>query len=146
MIISWLDTFTSLISGVIVFGVVGNLAHVTQRDVSEVMKAGPQLVFVIYPDAIAKMDFVPNLFAVMFFLMFILLGLGTNMGVVTAIMTSIRDRYPQVQTWKAAVGIAVAGFSYGLVFITPVSIDHAINKKLYRTKPILFRVVSAYWI
>ncbi|XP_065073601.1 sodium-dependent nutrient amino acid transporter 1-like [Ochlerotatus camptorhynchus] len=119
MIISWLDTFTSLISGVIVFGVVGNLAHVTKRDVSEVMKAGPQLVFVIYPDAIAKMDFVPNLFAVMFFLMFILLGLGTNMGVVTAIMTSIRDRYPHVQTWKAAVGIAVAGFSYGLVFITP---------------------------
>ncbi|XP_062698852.1 sodium-dependent nutrient amino acid transporter 1-like [Aedes albopictus] len=119
MIISGLDTVTSLISGVIVFGVVGNLAHITQREIPEVMKAGPQLVFVIYPDAIAKMDFAPNLFAVLFFFMFTILGLGTNIGIVTTILTSIRDRFPQFQNWKAVVMIAIAGFAYGLVFITP---------------------------
>lgn len=123
MIISGLDTVTSLISGVIVFGVVGNLAHITQREIPEVMKAGPQLVFVIYPDAIAKMDFAPNLFAVLFFFMFTILGLGTNIGIVTTILTSIRDRFPQFQNWKAVVTIAIAGFAYGLVFITPVSIN-----------------------
>ncbi|XP_055624519.1 sodium-dependent nutrient amino acid transporter 1-like [Toxorhynchites rutilus septentrionalis] len=119
MIITWLDTFTSMISGVIVFGVVGNLAHVTQRGVSEVIKSGPQLTFITYPDAIAKMDFAPNFFAVMFFLMFIVLGLGSNVGIVTAILTSIRDRYPQVETWKAVTVIAIAGFCCGLVYITP---------------------------
>ncbi|XP_055531745.1 sodium-dependent nutrient amino acid transporter 1-like [Wyeomyia smithii] len=118
-IISILDTLTSIISGVIVFGVVGNLAHVTHRDVPQVMKSGPQLTFITYPDAIAKMDFAPNFFAVMFFLMFILLGLGSNTGIVTTILTSVRDRYPQVTTWKAVLVISVGGFCSGLVYITP---------------------------
>ncbi|XP_053686016.1 sodium-dependent nutrient amino acid transporter 1-like [Sabethes cyaneus] len=118
-IISILDTLTSIISGVIVFGVVGNLAHVTQRDVPQVMKSGPQLTFITYPDAIAKMQFAPNFFAVMFFLMFILLGLGSNTGIVTTILTSVRDRYPQVTTWKAVSIISVGGFCCGLVYITP---------------------------
>uniref|UniRef100_A0A1Q3FJ55 Transporter n=1 Tax=Culex tarsalis TaxID=7177 RepID=A0A1Q3FJ55_CULTA len=123
MIISWLDTFTSIISGVIVFGVVGNLAHVTNRSVTELQDLnGPALTFITYPDAIAKMDFVPNFFAAMFFLMFILLGLGSNMGIVQTILTSIQDRYPQVQTWKAVLGIAIAGFSCGLVYITPAGL------------------------
>uniref|UniRef100_A0A1Q3FLZ1 Transporter n=1 Tax=Culex tarsalis TaxID=7177 RepID=A0A1Q3FLZ1_CULTA len=123
MIISWLDTFTSIISGIIVFGVVGNLAHVTGRDVKEFQDlGGPSLTFITYPDAIAKMDFVPNFFAVMFFLMFVVLGLGSNMGIVQAIMTSIRDRYPQVQTWKAVLGISIAGFSCGLVYLTPAGL------------------------
>uniref|UniRef100_A0A1Q3FNP2 Transporter n=1 Tax=Culex tarsalis TaxID=7177 RepID=A0A1Q3FNP2_CULTA len=123
MIISWLDTFTSIISGIIVFGVVGNLAHVTGRDVKDFQDlGGPSLTFITYPDAIAKMDFAPNFFAVMFFLMFVVLGLGSNMGIVQAIMTSIRDRYPQVQTWKAVLGIAIAGFSCGLVYLTPAGL------------------------
>ncbi|XP_039442442.1 sodium-dependent nutrient amino acid transporter 1-like [Culex pipiens pallens] len=123
MIISWLDTFTSIISGIIVFGVVGNLAHVTGREVKDFQDlGGPSLTFITYPDAIAKMDFIPNFFAVMFFLMFVVLGLGSNMGVVQAIMTSIRDRYPQVQTWKAVLAIAIAGFSCGLVYLTPAGL------------------------
>lgn len=121
MVISWLDTFTSMLSGVIVFGVVGNVAHVTDRDVKDVMKGGAQLVFVVYPDAIAKMEFGSTYFSIMFFLMFILLGLGSNMGIVTTILTSIKDRYPEVKTWKVVVGIAIAGFCCGLVYISPVS-------------------------
>ncbi|XP_019933443.3 sodium-dependent nutrient amino acid transporter 1-like isoform X1 [Aedes albopictus] len=119
MIISWLDTFTSMLSGVIVFGVVGNVAYITKKNVTDVMKGGPELTFVVYPDAIAKMPTWPNFFAVMFFLMFILLGLGSNMGIVTTILTSIKDRYPGVKIWKVVIAIAVAGFCCGLVYISP---------------------------
>lgn len=119
MIISWLDTFTSMLSGVIVFGVVGNVAYITDKNVTDVMKNGPELTFVVYPDAIAKMPTWPNFFAIMFFLMFILLGLGSNMGIVTTILTSIKDRYPGVKIWKVVIGIAVGGFCCGLVYISP---------------------------
>lgn len=122
MIISSLDTVTSIISGVIVFGVVGNVATITGRNVTDVMKAGPALTFITYPDAIAKMTFAPNLFAVLFFLMFILLGLGSSMGIVQTILTSIQDRYPHVKTWKAVLVIGIAGFSCGLVYITPAGL------------------------
>ncbi|XP_062561317.1 sodium-dependent nutrient amino acid transporter 1-like isoform X2 [Armigeres subalbatus] len=119
MIISWLDTFTSMLSGVIVFGVVGNVAYITKKNVTDVMKGGPELTFVVYPDALAKMPTWPNFISMMFFLMFILLGLGSNMGIVTTILTSIKDRYPRVTIWKVVVAISVAGFSCGLVYISP---------------------------
>ncbi|XP_058831890.1 sodium-dependent nutrient amino acid transporter 1-like isoform X2 [Topomyia yanbarensis] len=118
-IISILDTLTSMVSGVIVFGIVGNLAYVTQREVPNVMSSGPQLTFITYPDAIAKMDFAPNFFAVMFFLMFILLGMGSNMGIVTTILTAIQDRYPKVTVWKVVLVISTAAFCYGCVYLTP---------------------------
>lgn len=55
MIVTTLDTFTSLLSGITIFGILGNLAYVLDRDVSEVVgTGGTGLAFVSYPDAIAK--------------------------------------------------------------------------------------------
>lgn len=55
MIITTLDTFTSLLSGITIFGILGNLAHVLQQPVSDVVgSGGTGLAFVSYPDAIAK--------------------------------------------------------------------------------------------
>ncbi|XP_058053690.1 sodium-dependent nutrient amino acid transporter 1-like [Anopheles bellator] len=119
MIISVLDTFTSVISGIVVFGIVGNIAHVTGSRVESMQLAGPQLTFITYPDAIAKFDVAQNVFAVMFFFMFFLLGLGSNTGIVTTIVTAIRDRFPRLAHWKVVVGLSVFGFACGLVYITP---------------------------
>ncbi|CAG9786166.1 unnamed protein product [Diatraea saccharalis] len=56
MIVTTLDTFTSLISGITIFGVLGNLAEQLQYDdVSQVIgSGGASLAFVSYPDAIAQ--------------------------------------------------------------------------------------------
>ncbi|XP_052891518.1 sodium-dependent nutrient amino acid transporter 1-like [Anopheles moucheti] len=120
MIISWLDTFTSIISGIVVFGIVGNIAHITRNRIEDMqISQGPKLTFVTYPDAIAKFDAAQNVFAVLFFLMFFLLGLGSNTGIVTTIATAIRDRFPKLPHWKVVVMIAIYGFGCGLVYITP---------------------------
>ncbi|XP_053666330.1 sodium-dependent nutrient amino acid transporter 1-like [Anopheles marshallii] len=119
MIISWLDTFTSIISGIVVFGIVGNIAHITGNRVEDMQLQGPQLTFITYPDAIAKFDAAQNVFAVLFFLMFFLLGLGSNTGIVTTIVTAIRDRFPKLSNWKVVLMIAIYGFGCGLVYITP---------------------------
>lgn len=62
MIVTTLDTFTSLIAGITIFGVLGNLAHeLNYDDVGSVIKSGGTgLAFISYPDAIAKSPFVPQ--------------------------------------------------------------------------------------
>jgi len=60
MIVSLMDTFTSLLAGFTVFAILGNLAHEMDVDVSEVAKSGPGLVFVSYADAISKFEYVPQ--------------------------------------------------------------------------------------
>lgn len=61
MIVTTLDTFTSLIAGITIFGILGNLAHnLGVEDISTVVKSGTGLAFISYPDAIAKLQFAPQ--------------------------------------------------------------------------------------
>lgn len=60
MIISLMDTMTSVLGGVTIFAILGNLAHESGKNVTEVVSAGTGLAFVSYPDAIAKFEFVPQ--------------------------------------------------------------------------------------
>lgn len=55
-----MDTFTSFLAGITIFSILGNLAHESGKNVSEVVSAGTGLAFVSYPDAIAKFDIVPQ--------------------------------------------------------------------------------------
>ena len=55
-----LDTFTSLLGGFTVFGILGSLAHNLGVPLEEVIRSGSGLAFISYPDAIAKFDFVPQ--------------------------------------------------------------------------------------
>lgn len=61
MIVTTLDTFTSLLAGITIFAILGNLAHNLKIDnIGDVVKSGAGLAFITYPDAIAKFDFVPQ--------------------------------------------------------------------------------------
>ncbi|XP_053686019.1 sodium-dependent nutrient amino acid transporter 1-like [Sabethes cyaneus] len=120
VIITWLDTFTSMIAGCIVFAVIGHLAHVTEQpDIRKVVKSGPGLTFETYPDAIAKFDFMPQLFSILFFFMLFLLGVGTLIGIVTSVITAIHDHNPHWKRWKVVLVVAFVGFCFGLVYLTP---------------------------
>lgn len=47
---------TSLLAGVTVFSVLGNLAFELDTDIRDVVRGGSGLAFISYPDAIAKFD------------------------------------------------------------------------------------------
>ncbi|XP_058462077.1 sodium-dependent nutrient amino acid transporter 1-like [Malaya genurostris] len=122
MIISWLDTFTSLLSGAIVFSIIGHLGVITnETDYTKVVYPGSGLTFITYPDALAKFQHVPNLFSLLFFFMLFVLGIGSNTGIITSVITAIRDEFPDMKSWKIVLVISVLGFSSGLLFITPAA-------------------------
>lgn len=111
-----------MLSGLIVFGVIGHLAHVMGApDIKNVVRGGAGLAFITYPDAIARFKIWPQFFAVTFFLMLFVLGIGSNVGMATTILSVIRDRYPQLKPSLVALVIAIVGFSIGIIYTTPGS-------------------------
>lgn len=60
MVVTTLDTFTSLLAGATIFGILGNLANELGVEVDEVINSGGTgLAFISYPEAIAKFQQVP---------------------------------------------------------------------------------------
>ncbi|KAL7022818.1 hypothetical protein ACKWTF_012393 [Chironomus riparius] len=122
-IVTTIDTFTSILSGCISFGIVGHLKHELKvDDIKKVFKGGPGLVFVTYPETLSKFQFVPQLFSVLFFIMLFILGMGSIIAMMTCVITVVRDQFPKVKYWQAALGYAIFGIGCGTLYITPVSI------------------------
>ncbi|XP_059618026.1 sodium-dependent nutrient amino acid transporter 1-like isoform X1 [Phlebotomus argentipes] len=119
MIVTTLDTFTSLLGGITMFAILGNLAHNLNAHITEVVKVGSGLAFISYPDAISKFDWVPQLFAVLFFFMLLVLGLGSVVALVSAVVTVLRDQFPKVVYWKMALIVSSTLFLVGLIYTTP---------------------------
>lgn len=123
-IVTALDTFTSLIAGVTIFGILGHLAHeIGTENIGDVVKAGAGLAFISYPDAIARFEYLPQVFSVLFFFMLFVLGIGSNIAMCSCIITAIRDQFPNLKPQTTAIGVTVVGFLIGLFYITPVSVN-----------------------
>lgn len=126
-IITMLDTFTSLFSGIIIFGILGNLAYESgTTDITAVVQGGSGLAFVSYPNAISKFDVVPQLFAVLFFFMLFVLGIGSNVGLATCLFTVLKDRFPHLKRWQIVIPLAITEFFIGIMYTTPGG-QHLLN-------------------
>ncbi|XP_015039320.2 sodium-dependent nutrient amino acid transporter 1 isoform X2 [Drosophila pseudoobscura] len=64
VIITTMDSCSSIIAGCITFGILGNLAKETGiTDIGSVVKGGAGLAFISYPEAIARFEYVPQALA-----------------------------------------------------------------------------------
>ncbi|XP_055030703.2 sodium- and chloride-dependent GABA transporter 2 [Misgurnus anguillicaudatus] len=90
-----LNSGTSFVAGFAVFSVLGFMAHQQGVPIEMVAESGPGLAFIAYPQAVAMMPF-PQLWAVCFFIMIILLGLDTQFVAMEVFMTSVTDQFPMV--------------------------------------------------
>lgn len=59
-IINIMDAFTSLLAGFTIFAILGNLASELGVEVQDVVKSGPGLTFVSFPEAVAKFKVLPQ--------------------------------------------------------------------------------------
>jgi len=119
LIISVADTLTSLLAGFVIFSILGNLASELGVPVDKVVASGPGLAFISYPSALAKFDFLPQLFSVLFFLMLVTLGLGSATGLTSGIIAVVCDNFPNTNKTLITGIICVIGFLVGLVYVTP---------------------------
>lgn len=123
LILGVVDALTCLLAGFAIFSILGYLAYNQEKDVEEVIKEGPGLVFVIYPEAFTTMP-VSQLFSVLFFFMLICLGIDSEFASVEVIVTTIQDHFsPQVKKYLKrkevlVVVVCLVSFLCGLPNIT----------------------------
>ncbi|XP_053608028.1 sodium-dependent nutrient amino acid transporter 1-like [Plodia interpunctella] len=153
MIVTTLDTFTSLISGITIFGIMGNLAHqLNVDDIEDVIgSGGSSLAFISYPDAIAQSPFLPQLFSVLFFLMMAVLGVGSGVALLSTVNTILLDAFPNVRTIYMSCMACAAGFLIGLVYVTPGGqyilelVDHY-GGTFMRLFAAIAETIAVFWI
>ncbi|XP_076329808.1 sodium- and chloride-dependent glycine transporter 2-like isoform X2 [Tachypleus tridentatus] len=100
MFVSSLDFVTSLIAGVVIFSVLGNMAEELGLDIRNVAKEGPGLAFIAYPEALSRLEWLPQLWAVLFFFMLFLLGLDSEFALLETFLTAVYDEFPSSRRHK----------------------------------------------
>ncbi|HDL07283.1 MAG TPA: sodium-dependent transporter [Desulfobacteraceae bacterium] len=114
---SIINCIYSFIAGFAVFGIVGFMAAAKNAPFSEVIKSGPQLAFVVYPEAIRQLPFGSQLFGVIFFLVLIMAGLSSGISLIEAFTSSLMDKF--LWTRKKVVSIICSlGFFGSIIFTT----------------------------
>ncbi|XP_055956918.1 sodium-dependent proline transporter [Patella vulgata] len=67
---------TSILAGFVVFSVLGFMSYETGLEIVDIIRTGPGLAFIAYPEALSQLP-LPQLWAVLFFLMLLLVALDT---------------------------------------------------------------------
>ena len=103
LIVVFIDTLASIITGIIVFSYLGFLAHelkvpCTQKFIEDNGLEGPKLAFIGIPYAITKIKYFsgcPQLLAALSFIMFLVLGFGSLYVEIEVVLNAL-DRIPVV--------------------------------------------------
>ncbi|XP_038630781.1 sodium- and chloride-dependent neutral and basic amino acid transporter B(0+)-like isoform X2 [Scyliorhinus canicula] len=115
---------TSVFAGFVIFSILGHMAHIQDKPVSEVAQSGFGLAFIAYPEAIAQLPWSP-LWAILFFFMLITLGLGSQFVAVEAIITTLLDQFPKLLRSKRLYltsGVCLLFYFLSLVCVTQAGI------------------------
>jgi NSS family neurotransmitter:Na+ symporter len=110
------DGLTSIAGGFAVFGTLGYYAQLKGLPVTEVLKGGPGLAFITYPEVISQLP-LAAFFGLLFFVMLLALAVDSAFSLVEAVAAAVRDKWGLSHR---AANFAVGGFAAGLgvVFTT----------------------------
>lgn len=102
---------TAVFAGFVVFAILGFLSKSMNVPIDTVVSSGPGLTFITYPEAVLLMP-LPQLWAILFFVMMLILGLGSQFGGIQMMSTSIIDHWPHLRKheWRVTAGICLGCF------------------------------------
>jgi neurotransmitter:Na+ symporter, NSS family len=112
-----INSLLSLIAGFAVFSTLGYMSLKSGVDIKELAAGGPGLAFIVFPKALSLIPGAP-IFAVMFFVMLLTLGIDSAFSMVEAISTVIHDSYPNLRREDVSLYVCVFGFLMGIIFTT----------------------------
>lgn len=123
----------SVFAGFAVFATLGFMANAKGVPVAEVVKAGPALAFVTYPEAINQLPFGNSAFGVLFFFTLLVAGLSSGISLIEALTCAIVDKF-KFSRGKVVTFICGMGFFGSIVFTTQAGllvldiVDHFVNQ------------------
>ncbi|XP_007948183.1 sodium- and chloride-dependent neutral and basic amino acid transporter B(0+) [Orycteropus afer afer] len=120
IVICLTNCLTSVFAGFAIFSILGHMAHISGKEVSQVVKEGFDLAFVAYPEALAQLPGGP-FWSVLFFFMLLTLGLDSQFASIETITTTIQDLFPKLMKKMRVpitLGCCLVLFLLGLVCVT----------------------------
>lgn len=114
------NTLTCLLAGCVTFSILGHIALEQGTEVSEVVKSGPGLVFLTYPEVVLKLPGAP-VWAIIFFVMLLILGIDSEFCIVESFITGVVDNWPDLlrpHRKKFTIAISVIMFALGIPMVT----------------------------
>jgi len=126
MIIPIVNCGTSFFAGFVIFSIIGFMANDAGVNVDQVISSGPGLVFMAYPAALARMPFSVG-WSIVFFVMLLSIGLGTQFCMVETVSSGMVDLNPNLlRRWKPVItgSFCVLGILIGLPFVTRAGVYH----------------------
>lgn len=151
VLVSSLDTLTSLIAGFVIFSVLGHLALELGTTVDKVASDGVGLAFVVYPEALSTLPFA-HFWAICFFFMLFILGLDSEFAFLETVLTVLYDRYPRLRRRRASVtlGMCIACFLVALPCTTRGGLDIVDLFNSYSDYTVLiiavFELATIFWL
>jgi len=112
VVVPLINCGTSLYAGFVIFSVLGYMAKQAGVRVEDIVDSGPGLIFVAYPYAISNLP-VPQLWAVLFFLMILSVGVDSQFGMFETFTTCIFDEFSNIFTTR----LRKLMFTGGVVFM-----------------------------
>lgn len=119
LIIPVLNCGTSIFSGFVIFSIIGFMAAETGSTIAEVVRQGPGLVFVVYPEAVSKFPFAP-VWAILFFAMLLSIGIGSQIAMFQTLTSAFIDEFDSLKKKKLLLTatLCLAEFLLGIPCIT----------------------------
>lgn len=141
MFIAFGNCLTSFYAGFVIFGVVGFMAHelsvsspvspetlnqvspsdqqtyvffvffFSQLPVSKVASQGPGLAFIAYPEAVSRFPLAP-FWSILFFVMLLTLGLGTQFTMIETVVTTLVDTFPKMRRKKPMILVGICSLMF----------------------------------
>nr|XP_050868486.1 sodium- and chloride-dependent glycine transporter 1-like [Vespula vulgaris]XP_050868487.1 sodium- and chloride-dependent glycine transporter 1-like [Vespula vulgaris]XP_050868488.1 sodium- and chloride-dependent glycine transporter 1-like [Vespula vulgaris] len=110
---------TSFFAGLVIFSVIGFLAHELDVPVASVVDQGAGLAFIVYPEVVSRLPVAP-VWSLLFFVMLLTLGLDSQFALMETVTTAILDGIPALRNYKfwVVLSAAVLGYGGGIIFTT----------------------------
>ncbi|XP_065323312.1 sodium- and chloride-dependent glycine transporter 2-like [Gordionus sp. m RMFG-2023] len=94
ILVSLLDTGTSLMAGFVIFSVLGFMSNLKHTTLDKVVAGGTGLAFIVYPEALSQLP-LPQFWSFIFFIMLYTLGIDSQITFIETVQAALHDQFPK---------------------------------------------------